>query len=220
MKKWALLILFLFSIIYIEATDRFPGDSINSKILKKKISIDDFIKETSNLLHTENKNFKTLIQELFTHAKKNGNEKLRGHAYHLFGSYFENNLQMDSSLICMEKALSIQLKIGDSLGLISTYFGFGNRYDLQGIPDSSLHYYFKALDISEKTNDSLRIGYAMMGIGNVYLETKREENAKEIYNQSLIYFAATSEIAMSWIYNNLGEVYENQDSLSIALKFY
>ncbi len=220
MKKILFSVLFLFSLLHANAVERFPNDSINSIVLQKKISVDEFLKEASSLSHTENKNFRQLIQELFNHAKKTKNEKLRGHAYHLYASYYENNLQMDSSLICMEKALSIQTAIGDSAGLISTYFGFGNRYDIQGVADSSLHYYFKALDIAEKTTDSLRIGYAMMGIGNVYSENKQPENAKDVYRQSLIYFSKTSEIAMSWIYNNLGEVYVSQDSINLALALF
>jgi serine phosphatase RsbU (regulator of sigma subunit)/tetratricopeptide (TPR) repeat protein len=219
-KKLLFLIIFLISLYQIQAKDVSPNDSINSKVLQKKISIDDLLKEANSLSHTDNDNFKSLLIELLAYANKTKNEKLKAKAYHLYSMYYENSLQMDSSLIYMNKSLAMRLEIGDSLGLISSYFSFGNRYDVKGISDSSLHYYYKALDIAEKLNDSLKIGYAYMGIGNIISTNKQSEKAKDIYRQSLPYFAATSEIAMSWIYNNLGTIYSNQDSTDKAIELY
>ena len=220
MKKYLLLILFFSLLLNINAKDKFPGDSIYSATLEKKVSIDNLLKETQKLSHTDSKNFKSITKELFAHAEETKNEKLKALSYHLYGTYYENNLQMDSSFFCMNQALSIQKTIGDSVGLIRSYFSFGNRYDVKGVADSSLHYYYKALDIAEKTNDSLNVGYAFMGIGNILSDNKQEEKAKEIYKSSLIYFKATSEIAMSWIYNNLGSLYLKQDSVDQALKLF
>lgn len=219
-KKLSFLILFFISVLQLQAVDKFPGDSINSEILEKKLSVDDFIKETRSLRHTDSKNYRDLIHELLNYAQNTNNRLLEGKSYHYFSAYFENNLQMDSSLICMRKARTIQIEIGDSAGLISTYFSFGNRFDVKGIADSAIHYYYKALGVSEKTNDSINIGYALMGVGNIQSANKQVVAAKGTYNQSLIFFEATSEIAMSWIYNNLGTIYANEDSLDMAIGYY
>ena len=217
MKKCLSLIILICFFLNVEGADKFPGDSIYSATLKSKVSVDSLLKQTNILSHTDSENFKSIINEILGHSAKTKNKKLEALAYHLFGTYFENNLQMDSSFICLNKAKVIQEEIGDSVGLIRTYFGFGNRYDVKGTPDSALHYYYKALDIAEKRNDSLNVGYSFMGIGNILSDNKQKEKAKEIYRSSLVYFKATSEIAMSWIYNNLGSLYLQQDSIDKAL---
>jgi len=153
-------------------------------------------------------------------AKIEGSELNAGRAYEILGVSFDYLGQLDSALICFDKAIDILRIQPNKLYLAKVYKAKANSLCLLNKNKEALNYYVKSLDLFKVIKHPREEAALLMGIGNVYSSTKFYDLALNYYNQALSYFLeAKDSVFVSYLYTNISEVYSAQNLFEKELEY-
>lgn len=117
------------------------------------------------------------------------------------------------------KGIDIQEKIGDKVGVGTSYINIGTAYYSLGNVPMALEFYYKGLKVQEELNNQLLIAYVLNNLGIIYDEQGDYEKALELYTKSgkMEMKYGTKEGVVIY-YNNIGSVYVSKGNLNKALE--
>lgn len=153
-------------------------------------------------------------------AKIEGSELNTGRAYEILGVSFDYLGQLDSALICFDKAIDILHIQPNKIWLAKVYKAKANSLCLLNKNKEALNYYVKSLDLFKVIKHPREEAALLMGIGNVYSSMKFYDLALDYYNQALTYFLeAKDSVFVSYLYTNISEVYSAMDLFEKELEY-
>jgi len=104
-----------------------------------------------------------------------------------FGVLAEMNNQIDSALYYYNQALSINIKIKDSIGMPYTLNNIAGVYFIKKDFNEGLKYINKSTLIREKLNDKVGMAWNERSIGEVFISEGKPSQALEHFRKSLTY---------------------------------
>lgn len=126
----------------------------------------------------------------------------------------------------IEKSLSVFSQAArtnsDSGDLANCYHNMGVTYNSMGMPVEALQYYEQSLSLNQSLSRRGRfIARNLNNIGIIYKKEGRLIEAKQTSFQSLDYFnKVTDKLSMAYLYDNLGDILQEENNLDSALLFY
>lgn len=129
-------------------------------------------------------------------------------AYEMLGVSCDYLGNLDSALMCFDKAIEVLKNQPDPLVLASVYKSKANSLCLLFKNKEALNYYVKAADLFKQNKSFKQEASCLMGIGNVYSSMKSYDLSLSYYSQSLKYFEGQRDSTfVSYLLTNIAEVY-------------
>lgn len=161
-----------------------------------------------------------LTRQVHASSEKIGYPKGISMSYVVQGRILYRKAKYDSSLIILNKGLTIAREINDSTLQSAALLNLGNAYSYMGNHTPAIEYYFKGLAIEEKLKSQQYLQWYFNNIGVVFGTQKN-------YRKGLEYFLKSREAAESkpssksldLLYNNIGWVYMLLNKTDSALIF-
>jgi signal transduction histidine kinase/tetratricopeptide (TPR) repeat protein len=139
---------------------------------------------------------------------------LVGVAYRIQGNH-------RGSVIELQKAINIYLKLADTAALSAAYSNLGTAYFFSNDLKTSLKYQIKALRLKEKLGQKNGIASVLLNIGNIYIQQEDFVLAREHYQRAFQLFTETNNLqGISYSLNNLGVIDEHLGNYESALTDY
>jgi CHAT domain-containing protein/Flp pilus assembly protein TadD len=124
-----------------------------------------------------------------------------GNTYYFLGNY-------QKAIECHEKALQVDIQIGDKKGEDADYGNLGNAYQSQGNYPKAIEYQNKQLEIAIQIGDKQGEASAYGGLGNAYYSLGDYQRAIEFHTKALrIDIQIGSKQGEGSDYGNLGNAY-------------
>lgn len=137
------------------------------------------------------------------------------------GKVYENNYEIDSSIIYYEKALNLSVDINFKRGIADANYNLGHAYYQFSYYELSVNYYTDALKVYEKSGDIENKVSCLTGIGNVYTVKAQYGKAMDYYLRALkISKENNFDIHTLYLYNNIGSVYNSINDNEKAKIYY
>jgi signal transduction histidine kinase len=149
---------------------------------------------------------------------KGEDKKLDANIEETMGANYFKKSQIDTSLICFEKALKMQYAVNDSNHILSVLNNLGILYSIKGNVNKGQDYFIKCLKIHEAKGDSIAITRSYINLGLVMLKAKLLNKA-HFYLQRAISIALTTKDTINLIngYRNIGVTYEKEKKYDLAI---
>jgi tetratricopeptide (TPR) repeat protein len=129
--------------------------------------------------------------------------------------------EFETALVCHQRSLEINKKLGDLPGVASSYNNMGLVYWSKGDLDRSVEYYQRSLKISEEVGDMRSIATSLTNLGNAYGMIGELDQALEVYQRSLTLrkrLDLRQDIAMTLV--NIGVINQLKGELDQAEDYY
>jgi len=155
--------------------------------------------------------------------KERDDEKLTLLYLNLSKEYLKSNLE--KSIECAQKALSIAQHIKNPRILASAYNTLGDSFFKQGSFDNALKYFIKGMEVSKKNNLRWEAIKATSNVGAVYSRMLNQRQALAYYHRALNEMKTEDPDSLSYlfyahIYNNIANIYKETNDLDNALRYY
>ncbi|WP_341840017.1 tetratricopeptide repeat-containing sensor histidine kinase [Chitinophaga caseinilytica] len=131
-----------------------------------------------------------------------------------------NELDNDTALILIDRALAISQRLGDRKRTGLMYEGRASILLAKGLLDSSISVYGKALEYHVPEKNFYRVGTAWTGIGNAFMQKGMLDTAAQAYFHGLeAYRQAGDSIRMAHAYNGLAITFSQMEQLEKSLEY-
>lgn len=130
----------------------------------------------------------------------------------------------DRALEALDSSLSIFTEIRDSIWVAHTILITGSVYDKMGDYEKQIEYLLQSLQRFENLDDPQSIrasAHAKNHIGSAFYEMGERQHALEYFEAAYAQFVSIND-SSSFLgpVNNIGMIYDDMDSLDLALKYY
>jgi tetratricopeptide (TPR) repeat protein/CHAT domain-containing protein len=223
-KKRKLIILYLFSVLFILASVLFIL-IVPSRQLSNQDSgiekVDALIQKGAEYYHrSQYSEALRYFQQALEISRKTGDSAGEGQTLNNMGVVYRNLGQYSRALEYFWQSLEISRKTGDDATEGRTLGNIGNIYYQLGQYSKALEYYEQSLGISRKTGDVAGEALSLTNIVNVYNNLSQYSKALEYLEQSLNISRKTGDSADEGkTLNNMGVVYRNLGQYSKALEY-
>jgi serine phosphatase RsbU (regulator of sigma subunit) len=196
---FSLRILLLFGLFF--SVELYSKDS-------KPLSTDSLVRRAEKVYQTDPSLAYKYSKQAVIQSQNEKKSSSAGKAYEMLGVSCDYLGDLDSALICFDKAIELLNTQSDQLLLASVYKSKANSLCLLYKNEEALVYYVKASDIFKKNKSFKQEASCVMGIGNVYSSMKFYNLSLNYYHQSLKYFEEQKDsIFVSYLLTNIAEVY-------------
>ncbi|MDP1801345.1 MAG: tetratricopeptide repeat protein [Bacteroidota bacterium] len=142
-------------------------------------------------------------------------------AYNNIGFFYSEKNDPEKAINYYLKALGIQEKIKDSLGIAATLNNIGLIYNQQNNIPQAIAYFEKSLKIRQQLNDLEGLAGSLINIGAVYNNHGNILKALENYHKALkIYESTNNKKGIALALNNIAFIYQNQNDITKAIEYY
>jgi tetratricopeptide (TPR) repeat protein len=142
-------------------------------------------------------------------------------AYNNIGFFYSEKNDLAQANNYYLKALGIQEKIKDSLGIAVTLNNIGLIYNQQNNIPQAIAYFEKSLKIRQQLNDLEGLAGSLINIGAVYNNHGNILKALENYHMALkIYESTNDKKGIALALNNIAFIYQNQNDITKAIEYY
>jgi len=154
-------------------------------------------------------------------AEAQGLQKDQANALRLIGISYGKQGIFNEALDWLNRALSLNLKIGNSIEAAKCYSNIGIIHHEKGSYSLALEYFHKSLDISEAIGDKRRISYMYNNIGNLHESQRSYDLALEYFQKSLqVKKDLGDKRGMSASYHNIGVIQRKKGEYDLAINNY
>jgi len=154
-------------------------------------------------------------------AEAQGLQKDQANALRLIGISYGKQGIFNEALDWLNRALSLNLKIGNSIEAAKCYSNIGIIHHEKGSYSLALEYFHKSLDISETIGDKRRISYMYNNIGNLHESQRSYDLALEYFQKSLQVKKDLGDTrGMSASYHNIGVIQRKKGEYDLAINNY
>jgi len=147
--------------------------------------------------------------------------KMMAEVYNDLGDTYRLKHDYKKGLSCLQKALQVRQKLGDSLQVANTLHNMGIIYGIDSQYQKALVAYQRALSIYKRLGNKFYIASTLNGMGDLHRICHRHQQAMELFQESLKIkkeLGSKEEIARSL--NNIGIVYVELGRCEMAIPNY
>lgn len=188
----------------IEATTKFKDEEDGArKRVEALMKRADFHKQIGELNQAQ-RDYRAILR----FPKKSTSLKMMAEVYNDLGDTYRLKHDHKKGLACLQKALQIRQKLGDSLQIANTLHNIGIIYGIDSQYQRALLAYQRALGIYKSLGNKFYIASTLNGMGDLHRICHRHQQAMELFQESLEIkkeLGNREEIARS--FNNIGIVY-------------
>lgn len=131
---------------------------------------------------------------------------------------YKNKGMFDEALNTLEKALEINQRIKNNVGIAMNYGEMASVYNTKAEYDKSVKYLLQAIDILKKEKNKDRLPPLQQRLGNTYLALENFPFAIDLYKESLAAFKEKGEMKNYYLtLSNIAEAYIHTDNLKAAI---
>ncbi len=147
--------------------------------------------------------------------------KYKACAINNMGVLANNNGDISKALIYYKKALMINEKINDQVGVAGSLNNLAFIYDQLGDIPRALEYYHKSLNINNKLDNKLVESTVLNNLGLIYKNQNEIERAIEYYTKSLKICEEINDVeGIGAALINIGSAYDELNNMQKTLDFY
>lgn len=240
MKKLALAILFLFSLVIISSPAKSETDSVRDLLAQEIIAqfksggvdgLREYVRNNKDRINSgfirtfamegvDSRNEELLSMSLVM-AREKGDEKCLADIYLVVGAYCVQTLQKEKALKYFDLALPLYEKLDELLRQGYVYLGRGEIYCKTGDNTQALSMHEKALPFFEKADDPAGQGNVYLYIGDIYFRTGDNTQTLSMYEKALSFYEKAND---PWgpgnVYRRRGDIYFITGDYSQALSMY
>ena len=217
----------IFSSSHLIAQNNFKIDSLNAILSKENLedSIQlEVLEELADLYSTKDfDKYLSYSEQLLSLSQRLDNKAKQISAYQLMAlASIEKNLGFDTIMDYLNKGIELVEELNDTTEKTRIYSAMARLYMRDGFHSKSYDYYQKALVLSEQLKDTSRI---IVMLNNMSLILKKEEEYESAKYNCKLALSYAERIQNNKRYkaalnNNLGAIYDKQDSIDQALPYY
>ncbi len=148
-------------------------------------------------------------------------EKTLAKTFNNIGLIYRTKNNSQKALEYFSKSLKIKKLLNDKKGVCYTYSNIGIIHQNQKHCDSALWYANASYNLSLELQSSYDIGTSLSNIGEAYYCLNDLKNAKKFFlDAEKVLIKNTDENTLAFCYKGLGNVFEKENNLQEALKYY
>ncbi|MBL7921552.1 MAG: tetratricopeptide repeat protein [Bacteroidia bacterium] len=142
-------------------------------------------------------------------------------AYNNIGFFYSEINKYDTAAIYYLKALDIQKKILDSIGIATTFNNLGLIFDQQNNTLAAIGYFEQSIALRKKLNDREGLAGSLINVGFIYNKHGNVNRALDNYQSALkIYETDNNKKGVALALNNIAYIYQNQNDVEKASEYY
>lgn len=223
MKSFAALVASLFICIIHVFGQIHSLDSLEEMAYKgttNSIRIEGLYKLCFSYLSIDPKKAVLYGEEALLLCNKFPNELLQAKVFNNLAQAYDLQHEFYKSRALLHKAIYINVKHNDQVGLGNAQNNMALSYYLEGLFDSALFWHFRALETRTKIGNPLQVADSYNNIGILYSLTKNYSNSIYYLKEALnIYTAKKDTNDLANIYSNMADVYQRQEKYDSAIYF-
>ncbi|MEL7247263.1 MAG: ATP-binding protein [Bacteroidota bacterium] len=163
-----------------------------------------------------------VVNQFFAVAEQSGVKKYTCQGYNFLGTVQRKmNVEMDTVLATLERALSCCESAEDSSCRLSALNGIGGLYHRSGMHAKAMNYYQQVIELAEAAGDTVRL---IAGLGNTagILKRRLEFDKSLIYSRKALSLAEAigHQSYIGLLTNNIANIYFDHQKYDSALVLY
>ena len=221
MKSKLLILIFFFISVTSYGQEKEDINKIEYLVQNKFSSLDII----DSVFYKERKN-KILLETLINKSEENNYYEGQFYGSNNLGRYYRDLSLFNESIFQYKKALSISIKLKDTVSEVKILNSIGSVYRRQDDIKKALNYHQEALEKAIKIknpNVSIKksISISQNSIGNIYISLKQYQLALNQFSKSIVMQRdLDNKLGLAINYQNIGNAYEELGDLDKALKNY